>query len=294
MRSMTGYGRGRSSHRGQIITAELSSVNRRQSEISLTLPRGLAELEPRLRDEINARFSRGRLTAVVAIHGSGAKSKSGTRNAVNTTAAAAYHKELLKLARKLKLEEDVSLETILRGPGVIVEEPEEIEPEEYYPPVHTALEAALKQLLQMRKREGVALTKDLRSRLKTMTRHVAAIRKRAPNVMERHRGVLFERIKNAGLEISPTDERLLKELVFFADRSDISEELTRLQSHLEQFNGMLGKDEPVGRTMDFIIQEMNREVNTIGSKANDLEISQTVVSVKTELEKVREQVQNIE
>ncbi|MEM1059024.1 MAG: YicC/YloC family endoribonuclease [Verrucomicrobiota bacterium] len=291
---MTGYGRGRSSHRGQSITAEVSSVNRRQSEISLNLPRGLAELEPRLRDEINANFSRGRLTAVVAIHGSGAKSKSGTRNGINATAAAQYHRDLQKLAHRLKLGGEVSLETVLRGPGVLVEEPEEIEPEEYYPPVHAALEQALKQLLQMRKREGTSLAKDLRARLRGMKRDVAAIAKRAPHVMERHRGVLFDRIKHAGLEISPHDERLLKELVFFADRSDISEELTRLQSHLEQFSGLLSKDEPVGRTMDFIIQEMNREVNTIGSKANDLEISQTVVAVKTELEKVREQVQNIE
>lgn len=294
MRSMTGYGRGRVNLRGQSITAELSSVNRRQSEISLTLPRGLAELEPRLRDEINTHFSRGRLTAVVAIHGDGSKSKSGTRNVINATAASHYHKELLRLARQLKVGADIAIETILRGPGVISEEPEEIEPEDYYPSIHQALEQALRQLLSMRKKEGVALARDLRARMKRMSRHVAAIRKRAPNVMERHRTVLFDRIKHAGLEISAHDERLLKELVFFADRSDISEELTRLESHLEQFAGLHQKDEPVGRTMDFIIQEMNREVNTIGSKANDLEISHTVVEVKTELEKVREQVQNIE
>lgn len=290
---MTGYGRGRANLRGQSITAELSSVNRRQSEISLTLPRGLGELEPRLRDEINAEFSRGRLTAVVAIHG-GSKGKAESHNVINATAAAHYHQQLLKLSRKLKIDKEISLETILRGPGVISEEPEEVEPEDYYPAIHQALMSALRQLLQMRKKEGAALAKDLRARMKLMSRYVTAIRKRAPHVMDRHRTALFDRIKNAGLEISAHDERLLKELVFFADRSDISEELTRLESHLEQFDSLMKKDEPVGRTMDFIIQEMNREVNTIGSKANDLEISHTVVEVKTELEKIREQVQNIE
>jgi uncharacterized protein (TIGR00255 family) len=146
----------------------------------------------------------------------------------------------------------------------------------------------------MRKQEGDTLAADLRKRTLAIQKHVKTIGVLAPKVMEHHRGTLLERAAKAGLEIEHSDERLLKEIVFFADRSDISEELTRLRSHLDQFFTQLGKDEPVGRTLDFLLQEMFRETNTIGNKANFLAISQIVVGMKTELEKLREQVQNIE
>lgn len=292
---MTGYGCGKAVFGGgHQVTVEISSVNRRQGEIALSLPRGWQELEPRLRDEINAQISRGRITAVVSVHHGGARSRFGRRNLIHIEAAKQYHRELQKLKRALGSDEMITLDAVLRGPGVMVEIEDEIDADVLYPPCHAALAQALKQMLQMRRKEGAALAADLRKRLKQFKQMAAAIGKRAPRVMEKHREILLERAKKAGLEIGPDDERLLKELVFFADRSDISEELTRLQSHLEQFLGLLGKDEPVGRTLDFIIQEMNREVNTIGSKANDLEISRVVVDMKTELEKIREQVQNLE
>ncbi len=157
-----------------------------------------------------------------------------------------------------------------------------------------ALKAALEQFVKMRQQEGEALAADLRKRTLSIQRSVKTISVLAPKVMEHHRGSLLERAAKAGLEIGENDERLLKEIVFFADRSDISEELTRLRSHLDQFFGQLSKDEPVGRTLDFLLQEMFRETNTIGNKANFLAISQIVVGMKTELEKLREQVQNIE
>ena len=157
-----------------------------------------------------------------------------------------------------------------------------------------ALQAALERFVQMRKREGKALAADLRARALSIQKKTREITVLAPQVAAHHRSALLDRAAKAALEINPSDERLLKEMVFFADRSDISEELTRLKSHLDQFLGHLGKDEPVGRTLDFLLQELFREINTIGNKANFLAISQIVVVVKTELEKLREQVQNIE
>jgi uncharacterized protein (TIGR00255 family) len=150
-------------------------------------------------------------------------------------------------------------------------------------------------LVKMRSREGANLKKDLGDRVATMRKAVARVRKEAPQVQKRYREQLIERIKGAGLEdLQLDEERLLKEVIFFADRSDISEELTRLQSHFQQFDDCLKSAEPVGRTLDFLAQEMNREINTIGSKANDSLISREVVVLKAELEKFREQAQNVE
>jgi uncharacterized protein (TIGR00255 family) len=290
MRSMTGYGRGTASFEGRQVAVELSSVNRKQAEIALSLPRGLIELEPRLRDEINAHLSRGRLTVSVALHAKGG----GRAGAVNLAAARAYRDQLEAARKALKLHGDVTLEQVLRGPGVLATDDAEVPAAEAWPALQKALHGALAQFVQMRKREGKALAADLRSRALAIQKSVKQIAALAPKVMEHHRGALLDRAAKSGLEIAASDERLLKEIVFFADRSDISEEITRLHSHLEQFLGHLAKDEPVGRTLDFLLQEMFRETNTVGNKANFLAISQIVVGMKTELEKLREQVQNIE
>ena len=287
---MTGYGRGTATLDGRQIAVELSSVNRKQAEINLSLPRALLELEPRVRDEINARISRGRLTVVVGLH-----HKSGSRESVfNLTAAKAYRKQLDALRKELKLAGEITLDHVLRGPGVIDSDDIEIDSDDAWPALGKALKAALEQFVKMRQQEGDALAADLRKRTLAIQKNVKTISVLAPKVMEHHRGLLLERAAKAGLEIEASDERLLKEIVFFADRSDISEEVTRLRSHLDQFFTQLGKDEPVGRTLDFLLQEMFRETNTIGNKANFLAISQIVVGMKTELEKLREQVQNIE
>jgi len=290
MRSMTGYGRGTATFEGRQIAVELSSVNRKQAEIALSLPRALLELEPRVRDEINAHISRGRLTVVVGLH-----AKSSARNGgINVAAARAYREELEALRKLLKLGGEVTLDQVLRGSGVLESEILELETETAWPALRKALKIALDQFVKMRKVEGEALAADLRKRTLAIQKNVKTIGVLAPKVMEHHRGSLLERAAKAGLEIEASDERLLKEIVFFADRSDISEELTRLRSHLDQFFVQLGKDEPVGRTLDFLLQELFRETNTIGNKANFLAISQIVVGMKTELEKLREQVQNIE
>jgi uncharacterized protein (TIGR00255 family) len=178
---------------------------------------------------------------------------------------------------------------------VLQNETEMAEAEAFWPAVEKALRKALGMLVAMREREGRHLQKDLCHRVAIMRRAVARVRKQAPQVQERYRQQLIARISAAGLPQEQLDEeRVLKEVVYFADRSDITEELTRLQSHFQQFDDCLTSKEPVGRMLDFLAQEMNREINTIGSKANDSQISREVVVLKTELEKFREQAQNVE
>jgi len=183
---------------------------------------------------------------------------------------------------------------LLRVPGVLKSTEPTLEAEAVWPSVEQALKRALGQLVKMREKEGKFLADDLIGRLDALADGVARIRQVAPSIVHHYRGQLHARIKEAGLDVPLDDERLRKEVVLFADRCDITEELTRLESHFQQFRGCLKSVEPVGRTLDFLSQEMNRELNTIGAKANAVEISQVVVRLKAELEKIREQVQNIE
>ncbi len=290
---MTGYGRGDCARNGFKITVELSSVNRRQAEISVNLPREMDMLEAPLRDEINRHVSRGRLTVRVSLHA--AENKSSARMHLNLPLAKAYARELGRLARQLGLAGPVTLDQLVRAPGVFQTDEELADAEHLWPAVEKALKQALAGLVRMREREGAHLARDLAARVAAMRKSAAKIEARSPLATERYREQLIERIKSAGLEAPATDdERLLKEVVFFADRSDISEELTRLQSHFQQFEDCRKAKEPVGRMLDFLAQEMNREVNTIGSKANDALISREVVTLKAELEKFREQAQNVE
>jgi uncharacterized protein (TIGR00255 family) len=293
MKSMTGYGRGDSSQDGFKITVELSSVNRKQTEISMNLPREMEVLEAQIRDVLNRLIARGRLSVRVSLHAGG--SNLSARMHLNVPLAKAYARELGRLSKQLSLSGSVTLDHLVRAPGVFQTDEQLAVEEDFWPAVDKALKKALGQLLAMRAREGAHLGKDLAQRIAVMRKAVVQIQKHAPKVAERYRQQLIERIRTAGLEApSLEDERLLKEVVYFADRSDISEELTRLQSHFQQFEDCQKSSEPVGRTLDFLAQEMNREVNTIGSKANDSFISREVVVLKTELEKFREQAQNVE
>jgi uncharacterized protein (TIGR00255 family) len=289
---MTGYGRGEFSSNGMKFTVELNSVNRKQNDISIALPRELIQLEPRMRDEINARVSRGRLNVVVAFQPG--PSKSVHHLEIDHVVARAYLRAVHQLGHEMKLPEGLTVDTLLKTPGVLKLSEAVIDPEKVWTTVEKALQRALDALMRMREKEGRYLRGDLIKRLQICRDKVARIRNHAPAVVRRHQQQLHERIKNAGVELPVDDERLIKEVVFFADRSDVSEELTRLESHLQQFEENLDVKEPVGRTLDFLVQEMGREINTIGSKANDATISKLVVECKGELEKIREQVQNIE
>jgi uncharacterized protein (TIGR00255 family) len=289
---MTGYGRGECSQRGLKVTVEVSSVNRKQTEIAVNLPRDLEVLEAQIRDEINRRVARGRVTVRLSVHA--ARSAAGNLR-VDAPLAKTYAKELRALAKSLHLPDPVTLDMLSRAPGVLRPNEEIVEAEELWPATKKALDAALNVLVKMREREGGFLSKDLKARIAVLREGVSRVQSLAPKVTERYREQLLARIKSAGLEApGMDDERLVKESFYFADRADVSEELTRLQSHFQQFGDCVKSGEPVGRTLDFLAQEINREINTLGSKANDADISREVVLLKAELEKFREQVQNVE
>ncbi len=291
IRSMTGYGRGEASRGGWKFTVELSSVNRKQGDVSVHLPREFIELEPRIRDVVNGRISRGRVTVVLGVHrGNG----SMRRLVVDEDLVEQVYHTFRRIAKKLGIEEEIPLATVFSLPDVVHVEDLGIDVEPFWRPIRLALRRALDSLVAMREKEGQALQKDLTRRLNRLKRIVDSTRRHGAKVPARYREQLQARLQEAGLELNGDDERLHREIALFADRCDISEEITRLESHIDQFEQLLGAAEPVGRTLEFLAQEMNREINTIGSKANDVRISQQVVRFKAELERVREQVQNVE
>jgi uncharacterized protein (TIGR00255 family) len=291
MRSMTGYGRGDADHGGTKFSVELNSVNRKQSDIVMNLPRDLAALEPRIRQTINEKISRGRMNVLVALH-QGANGAAAL--ALDTALARSYHDAMLTLQKELSAPGEITIGTILQAPGVMRSPEQSVDADEAWPGVERALTTALSELIKMREREGKHLAKDLIHRLKVLRKEIKEIRGIYPEVVKKYRAALLERLEKAGLDLALEDERLLKEVTIFADRSDVSEELTRLESHLAQFAHHLRKNEPVGRTLEFITQEIFRELNTLGAKSNDAGISQHVVACKSELEKIREQIQNLE
>jgi uncharacterized protein (TIGR00255 family) len=288
---MTGYGRGMSERGGAKISVEINSVNRRQSDIVVNLPRELSALEPRVRQVVSEHLTRGRTNVVVAYELNGNVSHN---LALDRALARSYHEAMRALQAELAVSGEITIGMILQAPGVMRFAEEGVRPNDLWPGVEEALESALDELIKMRAREGKHLAKDLIHRLKVVRQALKEVRKRYPTVIEKHRANLLERIGKAGVELQPNDERVIKEVAFFADRSDISEELTRLESHLAQFAHHLRRNEPVGRTLEFITQEISRELNTLGAKASDAEISQQVVACKSEVEKIREQIQNLE
>ena len=293
IKSMTGYGRGECTAKGASITVELNSVNRKQAEVSLSVPSELESIEPDLRDLILASVSRGRVSGRVVLQYTGASRASAV--AVNETQAKAYRRELSKLAKSLEIPDNLSLDSLLRLPGVLESAQPTLDVKAFRAPIKSALGQALEGLLSMREKEGANLGRDLAKRLAKLRRIVKRVAKLAPDVLKHHRERLIERLKKTNVDVPDmNDDRLLREIVYYTDRTDITEELTRLGSHFVQLEECLSDVVPVGRKLDFLAQEMFREINTIGSKANDANISSEVVTLKTELEKIREQVQNVE
>ncbi|MEO8044773.1 MAG: YicC/YloC family endoribonuclease [Spartobacteria bacterium] len=291
MRSMTGYGRGESDRGGTKISVEVNSVNRKQSDIVINLPRELGALEPRVRQVVGERLARGRTNVVVAFD---PNAQNGRTLALDSPLARSYHDGMRALQKELGVTGEITIGMILQAPGVMRFAEDALVPNETWPALEAALNDALGELIKMREKEGKHLAKDLIRRLKVLRQELKEVGKKHPALAERYRAALLERISKAGLELPPNDDRLLKEVAFFADRSDVSEELTRLESHLAQFAHHLRKEEPVGRTLEFITQEISRELNTLGAKAGDAEISRHVVACKAEVEKIREQIQNLE
>ena len=290
MHSMTGYGRGQAITQGTKVIAEIQSVNKRQTEILVNLPPGLASLESELRAKVDSNLHRGRIVVTISASGPAAHHQP----VVDSDLANLYLAQFTQLQKKLSLPGDITIETILRSPGVISAAEQVILDTSTRSAVDAALDLALEQLLQMRAKEGSNLHTELLRRTKSISRALSKIRKLQPRVAKRYRTLLFERIQKIGLEITLDDDRLTKDVTFFAERSDFSEELSRLESHLDLFLETTNKQQAIGRTLEFISQELGRELNTLSAKANDAEISRLVVECKAELEKIREQVQNVE
>ena len=289
---MTGCGRGSLFAGGIKIEVEVSSVNRKQLDVSINLPRALSVLESRIYKEVHGALTRGRVTVEVLVHRSTRSLAKSIR--IDEALAEAYVKALRKTAQKLKLKDDFGGNLLLTLPDVLKYEHLEEEVESLWPLILQALHRALGNLMEMRIREGKELQRDLQSRFVRLTRSIDEIRRRAPEVAEKYREGLMERLEKAGVAAKADDEKLLREMAFFADRSDFTEEVTRLKSHFKQASMMMKGNGTAGRSLDFLVQEMMREINTLGSKANDAEVSKQVVLFKTELERIREQVQNIE
>ena len=291
---MTGYGSGRATTaNGSQCAVEVQSVNRKQSELMINLPRDLTSLEPAVREIVNARVARGRLVININPQARPATT-AATAPALDVAAARTYYQAMLALQKELGAGGEIGIETVLRAPGVLRLSEDQVSPEQLWPQIEAALKQALDELVRMRTREGQNLANDLRARLEEMRARLGEIRQRQPDAAQHYRHALTERLQRAGLDLPIDEDRLAREVILFADRCDITEEVTRLESHLDQFLSLLTKPEPVGRAMDFLTQEMARELNTLGAKANDLAINQLALACKTELDKVREQVQNIE
>ncbi|MGB0292002.1 MAG: YicC/YloC family endoribonuclease [Luteolibacter sp.] len=291
MQSMTGFGRGTGQHEGVLATVEIATVNRKQAEVVIQLSRELSELESSIRKTVLGSISRGRAQVSIKLE---RESAEASELQVNHELAVALHQALRQLGEEIGEELSLSGGDLLRQPGLITTGETEMDAETAMQAISPALSEALTALQAMRTDEGSHLKEDFLARLETLKGFAATLADSAPGRCVRHREMLMKRLSDAGLELDLEDERVVRELALFADRCDISEELTRLDSHFAKFRDYCDCGEPCGRPLDFLCQELFREFNTIGSKANDAGIAQTIVEAKTELEKIREQVQNVE
>lgn len=289
---MTGYGRGESCAAGRKFIVELKSVNNRFCEVILRQPKTLSQIEDKIKKRIQERVARGRVDGYISIEETG---ETTPEVKVDKALAVAYHKAMEELRGCLGISEAISIKDIIALPNVITLEQPAENVDEWLAAIEQATDQALDGLLAMRQTEGERLTADILQRAAAIKRlMVEDVAARAPLVVQEYRDKLSQRLAE-WLTGGVIDEaRLAAEVAIFAERADIAEEIVRLQSHLQQLEQILTEGGPVGRKLDFLVQEMNREINTIGSKANDLVITNAVVNAKSELEKIREQVQNIE
>lgn len=291
VRSMTGFGRGVATGEIGKITVEMKAVNHRFSEVVFRMPRQFNALEDQAKRSILTQVTRGRVDVFISWEAA-AKAK-GVK--VDKELALAYHRALKELAGEIESKSELSLDTLARLPDVLSVQEGEVTDEGLWLVLEPAVAEALTNLIAMREREGAALVKDLAERLDKIESFRQAARERAPQVVEEYRQRLTRRLEELlpqGNAVDP--QRLAQEVALFADRCDITEEIQRLGSHIAQFRQALTEGDAIGRKLDFLVQELGREVNTIGSKANDAAMTANVVAAKSELEKIREQVQNIE
>jgi uncharacterized protein (TIGR00255 family) len=291
LKSMTGFGRGEKETALGKIMIESRSVNHRYCDINIRLPKLLAPFETRMKEVIRSEVSRGRVDVSVRLNHTG---EGRVQLTVDLQLAEQYLQALQTLREKLHLQGDITLELLAGAKDLISakEEVEDIEP--HWREMLPILKQSLMEMDQMKRSEGELLARDLQQRVNLISRQLEMIKLQFPLSLRGHQNRFRERLRalQDGAEID--DARFQQEVAFLAERTDITEEIVRAESHLSQFAHLMKGEEPVGRKMDFLLQEIHREVNTISAKANDAAISQKVVEIKSELEKIREQVQNIE
>ena len=291
IRSMTGFGRGNSEKDGKSFTIEIKSVNHRYFETNIRMPRVLIAFEDKIRKIIGEKVKRGKLDVFVT---QGSYDKEDVEASLNEKLAQSYINCFQILKEKYGLAGDISIDTIARLPEVITLKQKEEDVSQTFQPIEESLTKALEALLYMREREGEKLLADVMLKCDFINNLVGNIKERAPLVVGEYKLKLTQRLNTLNKEVEFDENRVSMEIAIFADKVGIDEEIVRLNSHIEQMKETLILNEPIGRKLDFIIQEMNRETNTIASKANDLEILNTVINMKSEIEKIREQIQNIE
>ncbi|MEE0866533.1 MAG: YicC/YloC family endoribonuclease [Clostridia bacterium] len=290
IKSMTGYGRGNISKNEREYQIEIKSVNHRYLDISVKMPRQLSYLEDTIKKEISNKVKRGKIDVFITFNNN---SLEGRTIKINTELAHAYIEELKKLAEKEKILSDIQVTEISKYPDVLNIQNEQ-DDDKIKEEVIEVLNDAIDNFISMRQTEGSKISEDLLKRLDYIQAKVNEISKFSTGLIEEYVVKLETRIKEILKDQEIDKQRLAQEVVIYADKCSVEEEITRLNSHILQFKNLLSSDEAVGKKLDFIVQEMNRETNTIGSKANNLDITNRVIDLKTEIENIREQIQNIE
>lgn len=288
---MTGFGRCLESVDGKTIIVEIKSVNHRYYEFSSRVPRSCGYLDEKLKSFIQGKVSRGKIDVGVSIQSDGV---SDEKIEVNSEVAKGYITALRSANEELGLEDDLTLSRIMRLPDIFDVKKIEEDEETVWNEVRSVAEKALERFIAMREAEGEKMREDILSRLDYITELVEKIEKKSPETTEKYRKKLFDKISEILNDTNVDEQRILTEAAIFSEKTAVDEETVRLRSHINQCREMLSMNEAVGRKLDFLIQEFNREANTIGSKCQDIEITKVVVDLKSEIEKIREQVQNIE
>ena len=290
IKSMTGYGRGNISKNDREYQIEIKSVNHRYLDISVKMPRQLSYLEDAIKKEISSKVKRGKIDVFITFNNN---SLEGRTIKINTELAHAYVEELKKLSEKENILSDIQVTEISKYPDVLNIQNEQ-DDDKLKEEVIEVVNIAIDNFISMRKVEGSKISEDLLKRLDYIQEKVKEISQLSTGLIEEYVVKLETRIKEILIDQEIDKQRLAQEVVIYADKCSVEEEITRLNSHILQFKNLLNSDEAVGKKLDFIVQEMNRETNTIGSKANNLDITNRVIDLKTEIENIREQIQNIE
>ncbi len=291
IKSMTGFGRGHNVLNGRDITVEIRAVNHRYYEFSCRIPRSMGFAEERLKSLLQGRISRGKVEVSVLVTNT---SVSDEKITLNTEVIRSYIEALHAAGEQFGLENDLSESDVLRIPDAFTVVKTDVDEEQLWEDVRVTAEQALERFIAMRETEGERMKADILSRLDQIEKWVGFVEERSPLVVEDYRKRLYDRMCEVLKGKDIDENRILLEAGIFSEKTAVDEETVRLRSHINQFRTMLESAEPIGRKLDFLVQEMNRETNTIGSKVQDIEVTRVVVDQKSEIEKIREQIQNIE